>query len=292
VVGVVLILVILFMPQGLLGRRTRARAPAVTQLAPQPELAAPVPPAPRAQAGVLLELVDVAKAFEGVRALRRVALDVREGEVLGLLGPNGSGKSTLINVVSGHYRPDGGRIVFRGHEIGGWPAHRIARAGIARTYQIPRPWRELTVRDNVLVAAMFGGATRSRSEALREVARSLEFTGLADKADARPDELNLHQRKFLELARALAFRPTLVLLDEVLSGLNPAEIDSAVALVQDIRRNGATIVLVEHVMRAVRALADRIVVLNHGDVIATGEAAQVMQEPAVVTAYLGGPVHA
>ena len=227
-----------------------------------------------------------------MHALRGVTLDVREGEVLGLLGPNGSGKSTLINVVSGHYHPDSGRIAFRGRDIGGWAAHRIARAGIARTYQIPRPWRELTVHENVLVAAMFGGATRSRTDAMREAARWLEFTGLAARADARPDELNLHQRKFLELARALAFRPALVLLDEVLSGLNPAEIDNAVALVRDIRRQGATIVLVEHVMRAVLALADRIVVLNHGEVIAAGDAAHVMQEPAVVTAYLGGALHA
>src|SRR4029077_2660686 len=129
-----------------------------TSPAPQPESAvATPPPAPRVQAGVLLELADVAKAFEGVRALRRGTLDVREGEVLGLLGPNGSGKSTLINGVSGHYRHDGGRSAFRGHDIGGRPAHRIARAGIARTYQIPRPWHELTVRDNVRVAAMFGG---------------------------------------------------------------------------------------------------------------------------------------
>ena len=227
-----------------------------------------------------------------MQALRGVALDVREGEVLGLLGPNGSGKSTLINVVSGHYRPDAGSIVFRGREIAGIPAHRIARAGIARTYQIPRPFRELTVRDNVTLAAMFGGATLSRAEAEREGARWLEFTHLDAKADALPDALNLHQRKFLELARALAMRPQLVLLDEVLSGLNPAEIDSAVLLIQDIRRQGATIVLVEHVMRAVIALADRIVVLNHGEVIAAGVPAAVMCEPAVVTAYLGAPIHA
>jgi branched-chain amino acid transport system permease protein len=212
--------------------------------------------------------------------------------VLGLLGPNGSGKSTLINVVSGHYRPDAGRIVFRGREIAGIPAHRIARTGIARTYQIPRPFRELTVRENVTIAAMFGGATLPRAAAEREAARWLQFARLDDKADALPDELNLHQRKFLELARALAMRPQLVLLDEVLSGLNPAEIDSAVELIRDIRRHGATIVLVEHVMRAVNALADRIVVLNHGDVIAAGAPAEVMRDRAVITAYLGAPVNA
>jgi branched-chain amino acid transport system permease protein len=148
------------------------------------------------------------------------------------------------------------------------------------------------VRENVTIAAMFGGATLSRAAAESEAARWLQFARLDDKADALPDELNLHQRKFLELARALAMRPQLVLLDEVLSGLNPAESDSAVELIRDIRRHGATIVLVEHVMRAVNALADRIVVLNHGDVIAAGAPAEVMRDRAVITAYLGAPVNA
>jgi branched-chain amino acid transport system permease protein len=227
-----------------------------------------------------------------VQALRNVTFSVRDGEVLGLLGPNGSGKSTLINVVSGHYRPDAGRILYRGVDLAGAPGHRIARAGIARTYQIPRPFAQMTVHDNVTLAAMFAGSTLSRSAAEREATRWLKFARLGDKANALPDELNLHQRKFLELARALAFRPRLVLLDEVLSGLNPSEIDSAVELVRDIRGQGATIVLVEHVMRAVMALCDRIVVLNYGEVIAEGAPAEVIQAPAVVTAYLGAPTHA
>jgi len=310
VVGVVLILVILFMPQGLLGRwrglvqplTGRAKGggtvgsvtiPSRPSDGESPVIEPVIAPASRHAPGpALLVIEGLGKSFDGVRALRAVDLEVRQGEVLGLLGPNGSGKSTLINVVSGHYRPDAGRIVFRGRDIAGIPAHRIARAGIARTYQIPRPFRELTVRDNVTLAAMFGGATLSRPAAERETERWLEFTRLAGKAGALPDELNLHQRKFLELARALAFRPQLVLLDEVLSGLNPAEIDSAVDLIQDIRGQGATIVLVEHVMRAVNALADRIVVLNQGEVIAQGLPAEVMRDPAVVTAYLGAPVHA
>ena len=227
-----------------------------------------------------------------MQALRNVTFSVRDGEVLALLGPNGSGKSTLINVVSGHFRPDAGRILYRGVDLAGAPGHRIARAGIARTYQIPRPFAQMTVRDNVALAAMFGGATLSRSAAEREATRWLEFARLGDKADALPDELNLHQRKFLELARALAFRPRLVLLDEVLSGLNPSEIDSAVELIRDIRGQGATIVLVEHVMRAVMALCDRIVVLNYGEVIAEGAPAEVIRTPAVVTAYLGAPADA
>jgi len=301
-VGMVLILVILFMPQGLLGRwrgRKKHVAPVVdvagaasvrSQIAER-RLSTDAT-SERAGSSPLLQIERVCKAFEGVQALRNVNLDVRAGEVLGLLGPNGSGKSTLINVVSGHFRPDAGRIAFRGREIAGIPAHRIARAGIARTYQIPRPFRELTVRENVTLAAMFGGATLPRAAAEQEAGRWLEFARLDRKALALPDELNLHQRKFLELARALAFRPQLVLLDEVLSGLNPAEIDSAVELIRDIRTQGATIVLVEHVMRAVIALADRIVVLNHGEVIAAGAPAAVMGDPAVVTAYLGAPAHA
>ena len=298
VVGLVLVLVILFMPQGILGRRRARAAPAPAETPPAGSRRAnEVPtaragPAVRADAPAILEIADLAKSFAGVQALRNVTFSVRDGEVLGLLGPNGSGKSTLINVVSGHYRPDAGRILYRGVDLAGAPGHRIARAGIARTYQIPRPFAQMTVRDNVALAAMFGGATLSRSAAEREATRWLEFARLGDKADALPDELNLHQRKFLELARALAFRPRLVLLDEVLSGLNPSEIDSAVELVRDIRGQGATIVLVEHVMRAVMALCDRIVVLNYGEVIAEGAPAEVIQAPAVVTAYLGAPTHA
>jgi branched-chain amino acid transport system permease protein len=183
--------------------------------------------------------------------------------------------------------PGRGRIQFGGREITGLPAHRIARSGIARTYQIPRPFAHLSVHDNVAAAAMFGGAALSSARARLEAEHWLEFTGLAAKADVLPDALNLHQRKFLELARALASRPRLVLLDEVLCGLNPSEIDEAVALIRRIRDAGATVVFVEHVMRAVLALSDRIVVLNHGLLLAEGPAAQVMQRPDVIRAYLG-----
>ena len=297
VVGLVLVLVILFMPQGILGRRRAPAAPAPTEPWARRRRAnevstARAAPALRADAPVVLQITDLAKSFAGVQALRNVTFSVHDGEVLALLGPNGSGKSTLINVVSGHYRPDAGRVTYRGADLTGASGHRIARAGIARTYQIPRPFAQMTVRDNVALAAMFGGATLSRSAAEREATRWLEFARLGDKANALPDELNLHQRKFLELARALAFRPRLVLLDEVLSGLNPSEIDSAVELVRDIRGQGATIVLVEHVMRAVMALCDRIVVLNYGEVIAAGAPAEVIRAPAVVTAYLGASAHA
>ncbi len=178
-------------------------------------------------------------------------------------------------------------MIFEGQELAGRAAHRIARAGISRTYQIPRPFAQQTVLDNVALAAMFGGGIGSPAAARREAMTWLAFAGLQDRANARPDELNLHQRKFLELARALASRPRLVLLDEVLCGLTPSEIDDAVALVRRIRDQGSTVVFVEHVMRAVLALTDRVVVFDHGELLAEGPAAEVMRRPEVMVAYLG-----
>jgi branched-chain amino acid transport system permease protein len=237
----------------------------------------------------LLVARGITKTFSGVVALDRVDLDIKRGEILALLGPNGSGKSTFINVVSGYFRPNRGSLMFQGRDLVGRPAHRIARAGIGRTFQIPRPFAHLTVLENTALPAMFGAAALDRGAAEREARRWLEFTGLAGKADVLPEALNLHQRKFLELARALAARPQLLLLDEVLSGLTPGEINEAIELIRAIRDEGATIVFVEHVMRAVMALADRVVVLNYGQVIAEGHAEAVMEQREVVTAFLGAP---
>jgi branched-chain amino acid transport system permease protein len=296
VFGAVLIAVILFMPQGVLGtilarmRRTRSVAPSVAVAATTATAAAEgeAPRTPRAVGSQpLLVARGIRKSFRGVRALEGVDLEVREGEILGLVGPNGSGKSTFVNLVSGHYRADGGELVFAGADIAKLDAHRIAGLGIARTYQIPRPFAHLNVIDNVAVPAMFGAAHLRRDAAIAEARRWLEFTGLADKAQWLPDDLNLHQRKFLELARALAARPKLLLLDEVLSGLTPTEIDGAIRLIRRIRDEGATIVFVEHVMKAVWALTDRVVVLDHGQVIAEGTADDVMGRSDVVTAFLG-----
>jgi len=286
--GAILVAAILFMPDGILGRGRAAKRTRV-DAATSPPLAAP-PPLDRpssARDKPLLVVRGLRKAFRGVRALDGVDLDVRDGEILGVLGPNGSGKSTLINVVSGHYAADAGSVRFDGRELARLPAHRIARSGIARTYQVPRPFAHLALRDNVAVSAMFGAARCDASEADVQAQRWLAFTGLSTRATLLPGALNLHQTKFLELARALAARPRLLMLDEVLSGLTPSEIDEAVELIRRIRDRGTTIVLVEHVMRIVTSLSDRIVVLDQGRVLAQGEAADVMARDDVASAYLG-----
>jgi branched-chain amino acid transport system permease protein len=279
-VGLIFILVILFLPQGLLGRFAHRKA--------LPRRAAPAPvlhldKTPEA----ILVVRDVSKAFRGVQALSHVERVGRRSEIRGLVGPNGSGKSTLINLVSGHYLADSGSIKFEGRELVGEAPHRIARAGIARTYQIPRPFPYLTVLENVALPPMFGQVVMDRAAAEAEAWRWLEFTGLAGKAHLRPHHLNLHQRKFLELARALASRPKLLFLDEVLSGLTPSEMSEAIRLIRAIRDQGATIVFVEHVMRAVLELTDRVVVLTYGKNIAAGTPRDVMRDPQVITAYLG-----
>jgi branched-chain amino acid transport system permease protein len=323
--GAILVAAVLFMPNGileLLRARFLGRGPSIA-IPPTPEVRQATLPATRDDVEALVtaanqeaRVVHVAppnsriagaadqsatarggeamltvrglrKSFKGVHALDGVDLDVHDGEILGIIGPNGSGKSTLINVVSGHYRADAGTVRFLGRELADLPAHRIARAGIARTYQIPRPFAHLTVRDNVSLTAMFGLAQLDRATADEEATQWLAFTDLAQRAGAMPGDLNLHQTKFLELARALASQPRLLMLDEVLSGLTPAEIDEAVDLIRRIRDRGTTIILVEHVMRVVTALSDRIVVLDQGRVLAQGKVSDIMARDDVAIAYLG-----
>ena len=251
----------------------------------------PVPPPMAAREGApaaaVLVCEDVWRAFGGIQALGGVGLSLGRGEIVGLVGPNGSGKTTLINVISGHYSADRGRITLDGAPLIGRPAHAIARLGVARTYQIPRPFGHLSALDNVALAATFGTVPCSLVDARAEARIWLDFTGLGPRAAALPGELNLHERKFLELARALAARPRVILLDEVLSGLNPAEMASAIRLIQAIRGRGTSILFVEHVMRAVLELSDRVVVLNEGEVIAAGRPSEVMRDPHVVEVYLG-----
>jgi branched-chain amino acid transport system permease protein len=287
-IGAVLVAVIVFLPDGVAGglARWRRRRGDATR----PVAVTAVVAAERQRPAIettLLACSDVRKAFRGVQALSGATLEARTGEILGLIGPNGSGKSTLINVISGYDRADGGRITFDGHEITTVAGHRIAGLGLSRTYQIPRSCRRLTVLDNVALAAMFGKPGLAREAARREAHRSLAFTGLETRAAALPAELNLHERKFLDLARALAAQPRLILLDEVLSGLTPTQMAGAVGLVRKIRDHGTTVIFVEHVMSAVIDLADRIVVLASGQVLAEGKPRDVMRDPAVIRAYLG-----
>ena len=239
-----------------------------------------------------IEVVQVAKRYGGVRALDGVSLRIEAGELVGLVGPNGSGKSTLIGLLSGVLKPTSGRILVAGRDTADLEPHRVAHLGVARTYQIPKPFESMTVRDNVAMAKMFGRQPVGLEEARHAAERHLALVGLADRADHRPSGINLHERQLLEMARALATEPQVLMLDEALAGLNPAEIDQAVAVVRRIHASGVTIVIVEHLLRVVNQLATRIVVLDQGRLLAEGEPTIVMQDPAVVSAYLGRPADA
>jgi branched-chain amino acid transport system permease protein len=235
----------------------------------------------------MIECREVTKTFGGVRALQGVNVTFDEGELIGLVGPNGSGKSTLINTITGEFRPTSGKIFFEGRDVHAMPSHRIRSLGIARTYQIPRSFQSMTVIENVAVSCMFGAEKLTQGEARVQAEQYLEFAGLADRALSYPGGLNLHQRQFLELARALAAQPKVLFLDEVFAGLNPGEIETSVALIRKIHATGMTIVLVEHIMRLVMQLASRLVVLAQGSVLADGDPAVVIQDSEVIGAYLG-----
>jgi branched-chain amino acid transport system permease protein len=246
----------------------------------------------RGMGGVVVECRDVARHFGGVRALDGINLTIREGEIVGLVGPNGSGKTTLVSLLSGTLRPTSGSIHIGGRDLARMPTHRVAHGGVARTYQIPRPFGSMTVRDNVAMALMFGRSGKTLAAARRDAQHPLELVGLAGLTQRYPQELNLHQRQLLEMARALAADPKVLLLDEALAGLNPAEIDNAVEVVRRVHDTGVSIVIVEHLLRVVTQLATRIVVLDRGVLLADGEPARVLSDPAVVSAYLGKRAHA
>lgn len=284
VLGVVFIAIVYFLPGGVVGLIDRWRAGGI-------RLPASVEPRTALRSGdAVLELVGVRKAFGGLVAVDDVSLTVAQGEILGLIGPNGSGKTTALNLISGALRADSGEIRFRGHPITRLPAHDIARLGIARTFQLVRVLENLTCRENVIAGLAFrpdplwGEPARSRANAL------LDRVGLATRIDVPAGQLTYIDQKRLELARALALEPELLLLDEWLAGLNARELQVGIELVRSLRAEGLTIILVEHVMDAIRSLCDRCIVMNAGRKIADGPPSAVLAEREVIAAYIGDAV--
>jgi branched-chain amino acid transport system ATP-binding protein len=243
----------------------------------------------------LLDVEDVSKAFAGVRAVRDVSFSVEAGSVLGVMGPNGSGKTTLFNLISGAIRPDRGRIRVRDADVTGLPPHRLCAQGVARTFQHVRPFPGLSALDNVLVGQLYGGRSRGRAHGARGVAEAegcLRLVGLEGKAHLPGARLTLLERRRVELARALATGPDLLLLDEFMAGLTPSETADAMAVIRRVHEAGVTLLVVEHIVWALLDLSDRILVLSAGEKIAEGPPAAVAADPAVVDAYLGTADHA
>jgi len=233
----------------------------------------------------VLTLERVSKRFGGLTAVREVSLEVRAGDLLGIIGPNGAGKTTLFNVIAGYYRPDGGRVLLDGRDVAGQPPHAICRLGLTRTFQIVKPFGNLSVSDNVMIGALnrLGSVRAARVEAERVI----ETCGLTAQAGAPAKTLPVGLRKRLEVARALATRPRLLLLDEVMAGLNPAELGGIIELIRRLHADGLTLIVIEHIMAAMMRLAQRIVVLHHGETIAEGTPAEITRDRRVVDAYLG-----
>jgi branched-chain amino acid transport system ATP-binding protein len=233
----------------------------------------------------LLSAMHLSRYFGGLAALSDVTFDLQKGEILGVIGPNGAGKTTLFNVINGFHRPSKGRIVFKGKDISHASTHRICALGLARTFQVVKPLRRMTVLDNVVASAFLRAG--SKAEATRKALEMLEFTGLRDDGNALSKGLPLGKRKRLEIARALATEPELLLLDESFAGLNPAEINESIGIVRRIKDRGITMMVIEHHMKVIMSISDRILVLNYGEKIAEGTPGEIGHNPLVITAYLG-----
>lgn len=234
----------------------------------------------------LLEIKSLNIAFGGIRAVNNVSFHVYEGEILGLIGPNGSGKSTTVNLISGVYTPNSGEILFKGMNIVGLPVTKRAAMGIGRTFQSPKPFTNLTVYESVLTAALL--YNKNVKDAQNKALEILDMTGLANLSEEKSGKLPIEKRKWLDLARVLAINPKLIMLDEVLAGLNPSEMEDSIKLVKKVNQAGITIIFIEHVMKAVVKLCDRVVVLNEGKLLSEGKPEEVMKQKAVINAYLGG----
>jgi len=232
-----------------------------------------------------LDVKKVFRFFGGLSALTNVSFEVNKGDIVGLIGPNGAGKTTLFNVVNGFYKPSTGDVFFRGSTISGLKPHQICQLGIARTFQVVKPLQRMSVFDNVLASAFL--RTASRGEAAELALDILQFTGLSEERNTISKGLPLGMRKRLEIARALATQPELLLLDESFAGLNPMELNESIQIIRKIREKGITVMIIEHHMKVIMSLSDRIVVLNYGEKIADGTPQEIRHNPLVVEAYLG-----